>query len=127
MAKPEFKKPENVHVKQPASVADWLGDADRPPEPVLPPHDPLSTWAPIPELTDGAPFDGRPVLLTPDGVRSHAAAWKVTRAYSQATRRYDDVGFWVFHNGGTAKIPYAPVGWKPYVEPELAAARRRAV
>lgn len=130
MPKPEFKKPENVHVRQPA--VEGLDDLfTETPPPIAP--EPASRWAPIPAIdfddAPRAPHDGVPVfLLSPDGHTEVAAVWRRTRAYVQtpkSERGFRTTGFWVQRHQETIRIPWAPVGWRPYEEPVVTPAKRR--
>jgi hypothetical protein len=116
MAKnPEFKAPQDVHVKQPESVG-LFGE-----EPVKPDSTPAPQiqWLEIPILAHGAsafhPFTGEPVWLTPDGTTEYLAVWRVTREYRDG--RFQPVGFWAVRNGGGQRVPFEPIGYRRYEEP----------
>src|SRR5580698_6190789 len=94
MAKPEFKKPENVHFKPPETVADWLDE----PVAAAPPAD---DWREFPEQYrsdvhfTAPPFDGMPVLLkAPDPAVDCVGAWKLSRRFEPSQKRFVPCGFW---------------------------------
>lgn len=58
------------------------------------------------------PYDGQPVWLTPDGVESHPASWRITRAYDTINVKWVHNAYWSRHNAGGQRIEFTPVGYK---------------
>jgi hypothetical protein len=102
---PKFKKPENVQLKTPAS--ELFED------------EPAKTeWLDLPPVQKNVyPYNGAAVLVTPDGDQSWLAVWRDSRAYNKVSARFEDVSFWAVRNSGCQRIPFEPLGYKPFEEP----------
>ena len=65
-----------------------------------------------------APYNGVPVLLTPDGEHWFPAYWKQTRQVNMRTKQWEKTAFWAALPGqGGQRLPFEPIGWKPFEEP----------
>lgn len=91
-------------------------------EPVAEKPKPKFDWRDLPAapsldlLEPGAPYDGAPIWLTPDGEPDGRSAvqgyWKRSREYDRRAIKWVKVQFWAIRNGGNgAKVPFEPLGW----------------
>jgi hypothetical protein len=67
-------------------------------------------WYPM----DAAPQDGKPVWLKSGDSTPifQEALWRHTRAINRQTGRWEPTGFWAIRNGGGARVPFDPIGWR---------------
>lgn len=116
MAREQFRQPHGVTMQMPPEAAgDLLGEnspaaAESPVE-----------WLPLPEYQADPrysyelglyPYSGAPVLLTPDGERSHEAVWRRTRAYDRSLGVWRFTGFWARYNSGGQRLGFEPIGYR---------------
>ncbi|MDE2096581.1 MAG: hypothetical protein KGL39_04985 [Patescibacteria group bacterium] len=113
MAKPEYKKPEGVHVRQPEP--ETLFD-DAPAKIEAEPDWLDLPTAPVPGTVSAYPYDGRTVWLTPDGAVMQQAIWRSTREFKNG--RWVVAAGWYGKDGG-GRVPYDPLGYRQYVEPVI--------
>jgi hypothetical protein len=107
----EFKNPQNVKVKTPEGAGLFGDDEVK--------HVEAVEWLDLPHPPAAGyhgefPYDSRPVLLTSDGVDSHEAYWRTTRAYERG--RWVRDSFWAKRNCGGQKVEFEPLGYRDLVE-----------
>ncbi len=113
MAKPEFKKPEGVQVKQP-SAAELFGDAAVPETPDdWRTFDGDGSLAGPMDRFGAAPFDGFPVELKDRREATQDGRWKLSRRYDQSKQRFVPYGFWVCYPDVKRELPFVPMAWRP--------------
>lgn len=96
-------------------------------EPVALPQAPSVTdWLDMPTLPDNGapgafPFDGAPVMLTPDGVSSIVATWRQTNTFdkSQKPPRWVRSAFWARRDFVNQAIDFEPLGYRKPDEQRL--------
>lgn len=77
---------------------------------------PADGWRPMDELVD---VEG-PVVLTADRKTGQIAKWRLSREFVSGPGGrgggFQKVGFWAAGLSGGQRIPWEPVGWRPYEE-----------
>jgi hypothetical protein len=91
------------------------------PESAVIPPPPKADWLDLPPRPDGMggfPFDGSPVMLTPDGVASAVAMWRQTNSFDKTQRkpRWVRSAFWARRDCVNQPIDFEPLGYREIVE-----------
>jgi hypothetical protein len=112
----EFRSAPEARVKQPSeSLFDEAEVVE-----TAPPLPPKRDWLDLPELTDESrkhrPYNGEPILLTPDGEKAVPAMFKKTRRFDGRAAKWVEVEIFVERNSGGYRIEFEPMGYRALTE-----------